>query len=74
MTYFQNITCLPKSDCMYRSYISEIIFLDPFQSSVVFHIDPSHLICIANQMAGFYMKYNTGLKQVNNLLSRKLQK
>ena len=34
---------------------------NPFQPIVAFHIETSHLICIANQMTGFYMKYNTGL-------------
>ena len=64
MTDFQIITWLLKSDCMYRSFISEIILLDPFQPSAVFHIDLSHLICITNQMASFYMKYNTGLNRL----------
>ena len=36
--------------------------LNPFQARVTFHIETSHLICIANQMTGVYMKYNTGLK------------
>ena len=36
-----------------------------FIFSVAFHIETSHLICIANQMTGFYMKCNTGLKSVN---------
>ena len=35
------------------------------QASVAFHIEPSHLICTANQMTGFYMKYDTGLKWIN---------
>ena len=26
-----------------------------------FHMEPSHLICSANQLTGFYMKY-TGMK------------
>ena len=34
----------------------------PFQSSIVFHIETGHLICTANWMTGFCMKYNTGLK------------
>ena len=34
----------------------------PFQSRVAVHIETSHLICIANQMAGFYTKCNYGLK------------
>ena len=37
----------------------------PFQSSVAFHIETSHLICNANQMIGFFMKCKTGLKWVN---------
>ena len=35
-----------------------------FQPNVAFHIKTSHLICIANQMTGFYMKYDTSLKCV----------
>ena len=34
---------------------------NPFQPSVVFHIETNDLICYANQMAAFYMKCNTGL-------------
>ena len=30
--------------------------INPFQSSVVFHIETSHLFCRAKQMTGFYMK------------------
>ena len=36
----------------------------PFQSSVAIHIETSHLICIANEITGFYMESNTGLKWV----------
>ena len=32
----------------------------------IFHIETINLICIANQMTGFYIKCNTGLKWVNN--------
>ena len=35
-----------------------------FQPNVAFNIGTSHLICNANQMTGFYMKRNTGLKKV----------
>ena len=35
-----------------------------FQPSVAFHIETRHLICSANQITGFYMKCNTGLKGV----------
>ena len=30
-----------------------------FHSSVLFHKETNHLICTANQVAGFYMKCNT---------------
>ena len=36
-----------------------------FQSGFVFYIETIYLNCIANQMAGFYKKRNTGLKWVN---------
>ena len=36
----------------------------------MFHIETSHLFCSANQiqMTGSYMKHNTGLKWINDLL------
>ena len=40
---------------------------DPFQPSVVFHIETSHWFCSAKQITGFYMKHNTGLKWVNSV-------
>ena len=40
-----------------------------FQHSVVLHIEISHLICTANQMAGFYVKCNTGLKWIKQATS-----
>ena len=33
-----------------------------YRHRVVFNIKTSHLICIVNQMTGFYMKYITGQK------------
>ena len=36
-----------------------------FQPSVAFHIETIHLICSGNQISGFYMKCNTGLKWIN---------
>ena len=39
--------------------------IDQFKTSVPFHLETSHLICNVNQMTGFYMKGNTGLKWVN---------
>ena len=40
-------------------------YFNPAQSSVAFHIETSHLIYTANQVTGFYMKCNSGLKWVN---------
>ena len=40
-------------------------WVNPFQPSVAFHIETSHLICNANQMTGFYIECNTGLKWLN---------
>ena len=39
--------------------------LDPFQSSVAFHIETSHLFCSVKQMTGFCMKHKPGRKMVN---------
>ena len=36
--------------------------INPCQLSVAFHIETSHLICSANQVTGFHMKCNTGVK------------
>ena len=41
---------------------------NPFQLSITFHIENSHLIYSANQMAGFYIKCNTKLKWVNKVI------
>ena len=38
---------------------------NPFQPSVAFHIETSHLFCRAKEMTGYYIKRNTGLKWVN---------
>ena len=38
--------------------------VEPFQLSIVFHIETSPLFCRVKQMTGFYMKRNTGLKLV----------
>ena len=45
--------------------------INPFQPSVAFHIETSHLFCKTNakQMSGFYVKRNTGLKWVDLLLA-----
>ena len=41
-------------------------YFNPSQPSVVFHIQTNHLIYTGNQMTGFYMKCNSGLKWVNS--------
>ena len=33
---------------------------NPFQTSISFHIETSHLICTVNQMFGFYMELTLG--------------
>ena len=40
----------------------KICFCNPFWPSVTFHIETSNLICIAYQMAGFYLRFKTGVK------------
>ena len=39
--------------------------VDPFQPSVAFHIETSHLFCRAKRMTDFYMECNTELKWIN---------
>ena len=36
--------------------------INPFQSSVAFHIETSYLFCSSKKIDGFYMKRNTMLK------------
>ena len=38
--------------------------VNPFQLSVMFHVEASHVFYRAKQMTGFYMKRNTGVKWV----------
>ena len=53
-------------------WISRVIYLlamdlksvNKFQTSVALRTETSHLICIANQMTGFYIKCNTDLRWV----------
>ena len=40
--------------------------MNPFQPSVAFHMETSHLIFSADQVNGFYMKCSTELKWVNS--------
>ena len=41
------------------------MLLNPFQPSVAFNTETSHLFCYPIQMTGFYMKRNTGLTWVD---------
>ena len=50
-----------------KIYSTVDLHFNPFQPSVVFDIETSHLICSANQIAGFYIKCNTALKWVNRI-------
>ena len=43
--------------------------INPLQPSVAFHIETNQLICKTNQLTGFYMKYNTGLRWSNQFRS-----
>ena len=45
--------------------LDQITGINTIMSSVAFHIETSNLICSANQITGFYIKCNTGLKWVN---------
>ena len=47
----------------FHRYISHEAF-NPFQLSIVFHIETSHLFCRAKQMIGFYIKGISRLKWV----------
>ena len=44
--------------------MKDIVKVKSSQPSVPFHIETFHLICTANQITGFYMKYNPALKRV----------
>ena len=52
---------------------SLIHYMNPFHPSVAFHVETNHLICTANQMTGFSMKYNTGPKWVNSHFRYKIR-
>ena len=52
----------------FKNVIAMFVYLPtviiPFQPSVAFHRETSQLFCCWKEMAGFYMKCNTGLKWV----------
>ena len=41
------------------------LLFKPIQPSVALHMETSYLICIANEVIGFYITCNTGLKLIN---------
>ena len=47
---------------------SIVLQIKPFQPSVAFHIETSHLICSENQMTGFCIKCSTWLKWVHHCI------
>ena len=52
----------------YTIFPGSYALINPFQPSVAFHIETSYLICPANQMTGFCMKCNSGLRGVKPIL------
>ena len=38
--------------------------VNPLQPSFLFYLETSHLICTGNQVTGFFMKCNAGLKWI----------
>ena len=50
-----------------QSSILIVSHLTTFQPSVAFHIETSHLICIVNQLIGFYMECNIELNGLRTL-------
>ena len=53
-----------KISFLHYPWTQTILAVNPFQPCVVFHIETSHLFCSVKQMAGFFIKCNTGLKLV----------
>ena len=49
------------------------LFINPFQPSIVFNKETSHLFCSAKQMTGFYMRHSNGLKWINTFSEIKKQ-
>ena len=58
----------PSYICYYIICVTVATFkseLSHSQVVVVLHTETSQVICSANQVNGFYMKYNTNLKLIN---------
>ena len=56
---------------MRRYIMNAVCEINPFQFNVTFDIETSHLICTANQMTGFHVKCDFGLKSVKYFLELK---
>ena len=54
---------------IFASFVKFDNVINLFLPSATFHIETSHLICSANQMTGFYTKWNNGLTWVKKLLT-----
>ena len=70
--YFARFELFLTSDPVNLNAFQYSTLFNPFQPSVLFHVETSHLLCIAKQMTGFYMKCSTRLKWVNNKEYRKV--
>ena len=51
--------------CFYGVFLVNL----PISTSVAFYVETRYFICSANQVTGFYMKCNTGLKWVMHVLN-----
>ena len=48
--------------------------MNPFQPSVACYIETNYLICFTNQVTGFYLECNIGLRLINILKVLKIDK
>ena len=60
-----NVECILRNVAEKVEHIFVKNLFTHFSLLLRFQIETSHLICTANQLTGFYMKCNTGLKWVN---------
>ena len=52
------------------SFLTKLVLLNPLMTNVPLHIETSQLICIANQLTGFYMMGNIGRQLVNRKIKQ----
>ena len=67
--FFLPNSALKWTSLSFARSLSKIGQIKQFKPSVAFCIKTSHLICCVNQVNGFYMKCNTGLKWFTYLYS-----